>query len=530
MAIFVVSISSNSSEESVGTSTARVILFGMIPTTIPATVPIVDPPVVHDDTPLIPTETPTISPVVSTLPYTSLFLYTDSSDSDTFERPPSQDPYELTLARSKSRVAARSSPPSPPTLRQILPAPPGLPRRPAILVLPGQPFPVGRPYRTQPNRVHDFSSDTSLGSSSGYSSNHSSGHSIPDSSFDSPAASIARPSHKRLRSPIISVPLATPLPGALSPVRVDLLPSRKRIRDIDTDITAAEAAVAREADTRVEVDIRINREDEVKEEVKSSHRGTIKIGVDTVVEPVVSEDTHVPTDDEDSRERDQGHRITIPTAIRTGMTPVTIEEMIERRVAKALEAYRNHKPTRENVDEHGDDNGNGNKNSNGNGLGGGNRNINPNVNVGGVVPATHECTYQYFLKCQPLIFKGNEGVVGLTRWFEKMEMVFHISNCPPKYQVKYASCTLQNGALTWNEIQKMETELCNLTVRNNDMIAYTQRFKELVLLCTKMVPEEEDRVEKFIGENKRRFENNSRDSRVQQPPFKRQNSNGQNVA
>ncbi|GKF99423.1 hypothetical protein Tco_0298206, partial [Tanacetum coccineum] len=27
-------------------------------------------------------------------------------------------------------------------------------------------------------------------------------------------------------------------------------------------------------------------------------------------------------------------------------------------------------------------------------------------------------------------------VGGLTRWFEKMETVFHISNCPKKYQVK----------------------------------------------------------------------------------------------
>nr|GFC01166.1 reverse transcriptase domain-containing protein [Tanacetum cinerariifolium] len=94
---------------------------------------------------------------------------------------------------------------------------------------------------------------------------------------------------------------------------------------------------------------------------------------------------------------------------------------------------------------------------------------------------------------EPLV----EGVVGLTRWFEKMETVFHISNCPQKYQVKYATCTLLNSALTWwnsrkraigveaayamkwtelmklmtevycprNEIQKMETELWNLTVK-----------------------------------------------------------------
>ncbi|GKF58387.1 hypothetical protein Tco_0171924 [Tanacetum coccineum] len=32
---------------------------------------------------------------------------------------------------------------------------------------------------------------------------------------------------------------------------------------------------------------------------------------------------------------------------------------------------------------------------------------------------------------------GNRnGVVRLTRWFKKMETVFHISNCPEKYQVK----------------------------------------------------------------------------------------------
>ncbi|GKG47491.1 putative reverse transcriptase domain-containing protein, partial [Tanacetum coccineum] len=49
-----------------------------------------------------------------------------------------------------------------------------------------------------------------------------------------------------------------------------------------------------------------------------------------------------------------------------------------------------------------------------------------------------------------------------------------------------------------NEIQKMETELWNLTVENNDLAAYTQIFQELTMMCTKRVPEEEDQVEKFI--------------------------------
>ncbi|GKF46136.1 hypothetical protein Tco_0135938 [Tanacetum coccineum] len=91
------------------------------------------------------------------------------------------------------------------------------------------------------------------------------------------------------------------------------------------------------------------------------------------------------------------------------------------------------------------------------------------------------------------------------------------------------------------------------------------------MMCTKMVPKEEDQVEKFIGglpdniqgnvisteptrlqdavqiannlmdqklkgydvknaENKRRLEVNQRDNRGQQPPFKRPNVGGQNVA
>ncbi|GJX06399.1 putative reverse transcriptase domain-containing protein [Tanacetum coccineum] len=93
-----------------------------------------------------------------------------------------------------------------------------------------------------------------------------------------------------------------------------------------------------------------------------------------------------------------------------------------------------------------------------------------------------------------------------------------------------------------NEIQKMESELWNLTVKNNDLATYTQRFQELTMMCTKMVPKEEYRVEKFIGdqklkgyvvknaENKRRFDNNQKDNRVQQPPYKRQNVGGQSVA
>ncbi|GKD60401.1 hypothetical protein Tco_1297910 [Tanacetum coccineum] len=121
MAFYFILISSGSSEESAGTSTARVILFVTIPTTFPSTAPTVDLPVIYDDTPLIPTDTPTISPIVPTIPpiaptiqYTSPFICTNSFDSDTPDTQPSQNSYEVTVAQWRSRVAARSSPPSPP--------------------------------------------------------------------------------------------------------------------------------------------------------------------------------------------------------------------------------------------------------------------------------------------------------------------------------------------------------------------------------------------------------------------------------
>ncbi|GJX76248.1 putative reverse transcriptase domain-containing protein [Tanacetum coccineum] len=145
--------------------------------------------------------------------------------------------------------------------------------------------------------------------------------------------------------------------------------------------------------------------------------------------------------------------------------------------------------------------------------------------------AVRECTYQDFMKCQPLFFRGTEGVVDLTQWFERMETVFRISNCIVENQVKFATCTLMGTALTWwnshartvtnevayamtwsdlkkkmttkycprNEIKKIEAELWNLKVQGTDVVAYNQRFQELALLCDRMFPEETDKIERYVG-------------------------------
>ncbi|GJR14516.1 putative reverse transcriptase domain-containing protein [Tanacetum coccineum] len=142
-----------------------------------------------------------------------------------------------------------------------------------------------------------------------------------------------------------------------------------------------------------------------------------------------------------------------------------------------------------------------------------------------------ECTYQDFMKCKPLYFKGTEGVVELTQWFERMETVFRISNCSMENHIKFSNCTLLAGALTWwnshvmtvshdvayamtwadlgkkmtdkycprNDMKKLESELWNLKVKGTDVIGYNQRFQELALLCVRMFPEESDKIERYVG-------------------------------
>ncbi|GJS24710.1 putative reverse transcriptase domain-containing protein [Tanacetum coccineum] len=121
--------------------------------------------------------------------------------------------------------------------------------------------------------------------------------------------------------------------------------------------------------------------------------------------------------------------------------------------------------------------------------------------------ATRECTYPDFMKCQPLNFKGTEGVVELTQWIEKMETVFRISNCSVENQIKFSTCTLLGNALTWwnshycprTEIKKLEVELWELKVKGTDVIGYNQCFQELALLCGRMFPEDFDKIEKYVG-------------------------------
>ncbi|GKD28757.1 putative reverse transcriptase domain-containing protein [Tanacetum coccineum] len=145
-------------------------------------------------------------------------------------------------------------------------------------------------------------------------------------------------------------------------------------------------------------------------------------------------------------------------------------------------------------------------------------------------PIVRECTFSGFMKCNPDNFCGTEGAVELRRWFEKTKMTFGISECVEDKKVKFAAATLRGPALTWwnfkvaifgldvanqmgwteikklmtaefcpaEERQRIENELWNLKVKKYNMVAYTQRFNELALMCPRMVEPESMKIDAYI--------------------------------
>ncbi|GJT97462.1 putative reverse transcriptase domain-containing protein [Tanacetum coccineum] len=164
MAISVISISSDSSEDSVGTPAGRVILFGTIPTTIPDTTLVITPPFTQTDTPVIPTETPIIGPTIPPSPdYTP--ASPDYSPASDLESNPSEDPslddipplpaISLFLS-SDDDTTDSDTPDTPPSPTHGTPfteiiastqRSPVIPRRRVMILSPGQPIPHGQSYR-----------------------------------------------------------------------------------------------------------------------------------------------------------------------------------------------------------------------------------------------------------------------------------------------------------------------------------------------------------------------------------------------
>ncbi|GKA48599.1 reverse transcriptase domain-containing protein [Tanacetum coccineum] len=112
--------------------------------------------------------------------------------------------------------------------------------------------------------------------------------------------------------------------------------------------------------------------------------------------------------------------------------------------------------------------------------------------------ATRECTSPDFMKCQPLNFKGTEGVVELTQWVEKMEIV-NVGN-DVAYPMTWAELKkkMTDKYCMRTKIKKLEVELWDLKVKGTDVIGYKKRFQELALLCVRIFLEESNKIERYV--------------------------------
>ncbi|GKD36479.1 hypothetical protein Tco_1251988, partial [Tanacetum coccineum] len=292
MAAPIISISSDSSEESAGSHAPRVILFGAIPAIIPV-FPKVS--IVLAD-PIVAPEVGAV-PVISPTGVLDLVDYSSSSDSD-----PSKDSFppvpELPLVSpflcsndskaddesEPAEVASRPSSPSGSSSHDTLAPSSEFPIAPLLTVRKRvRPFPARRlawrrvshhssDHHSSPDSCSSSSSsDTSSGSSSDSSSDSSSIHSSgcdssgqaysgPSTRVVSPRSALlstpyppttlesslgssskrsldssspsSRPSHKICRSPTASIPSSTHISRLIAPTPADLLPPRKRFRDL----------------------------------------------------------------------------------------------------------------------------------------------------------------------------------------------------------------------------------------------------------------------------------------------------------
>nr|GEW89811.1 putative reverse transcriptase domain-containing protein [Tanacetum cinerariifolium] len=314
----VIAISSDASEESVGSGVPQVILFGTIPTEIP---------IVKD----VPTDLPTVPELPVILP----FLCSDDSKSEPVDELPerhvSHGSFGAMVSRWRAKVISRPSSPSGSSLPNatilsakipvtlVPPAPSteiatALPAcdipTPVITASPAVRCHIRMTARTSTLRLRPVltltrsavlrrarqvalsletsSSDTLFGSSSD-STSHTSESSFTASlqlcTFHQRITRIIllRPSRKRSWSPGTSIPSIIHIAGALSPARVDLLPPRKRYRG--TSAISNESSDEGSPDTYAESETDLDIQADIEAETTAANMTAVAIVNDLGIKP-----------------------------------------------------------------------------------------------------------------------------------------------------------------------------------------------------------------------------------------------------
>ncbi|GKE76095.1 hypothetical protein Tco_1542215, partial [Tanacetum coccineum] len=271
---------------------------------------------------------------ISPLPAISPFICTDSSEApDSSDGPPSQDPYVATVAHWRSRVTARPSSSHEFPIAPVT-APPGIRRRSATLIRPGEAIPFGRPYRTHlngPRKLLTARKRVGPLPARRLASRHASPH-------QAHSGSSTRDVSPRLCYPLrraprrskafrrcCAAPLSTLYPpttsesssgdssvmGSLAPTRADILPPRKKFRDsYSSEASLEEDAEVGLTRTGVDMELGISDGDEVRDHVEIDHRDarddteeyeadasagdTVEVGIDPMIASLVEEEIVEP--------------------------------------------------------------------------------------------------------------------------------------------------------------------------------------------------------------------------------------------
>nr|GEU63631.1 putative reverse transcriptase domain-containing protein [Tanacetum cinerariifolium] len=310
----------------------------------------------------------------------------------------------------------------------------------------------------------------------------------------------SRPSHKRCRSPTGLVPSPTHDSRSIAPTPADLLQPRKRFRDlyslkdsgeeqmeVDTvnaeavaDIGISDGFVAHIRDgvsMRVEITTSDVMEDDEECEAEASAINMREIDVDPLtigdsyesfrggiydLEDTIYDIVYYMSEEEFFRTM---------TITRSGMTPEANKELVNRHVEEALAAHEVTVPpmlsrlrikARTEVT------------------------VIMKMTVMEMVRMEMEIQMRMVERIDQLLeSNSHKRTIGIkTAFFMSWKELIKLMT-----EVYYPK----------NEVQKIESELWNLTVKNNDLAVYTQRFQELTMLCTRMVPEEEDQIKRYVG-------------------------------
>ncbi|GKD70762.1 hypothetical protein Tco_1324852 [Tanacetum coccineum] len=299
MAASAIAISSDSSDESLGSPPSRVILFGDIPTVIPSTS-------------MVALDTFTIAHVISSAaPVVKTILV--ASPTGLVTKRPSSSSSEFPIAHVTAPLGIRRWKRVGPLPAHRLSSRHASPRF-------SDHHPSSSSSSSDSSPVHSSGLDASNQAHSGSSTKDSSSGDSSERPLHLSSCS-AGPSHKRCRSPVDSVPSSTPVMGSLAPTRADLLPPRKRFRDSysseasieeDTEIDPIKTEVDMELgigdgdDVRdhVEIDPRDVRDDTEEYEADTNAGDTIKVGIDPMSAPIVEEEIVEPVGEDPSNSSD----------------------------------------------------------------------------------------------------------------------------------------------------------------------------------------------------------------------------------